>query len=462
MFLHNLAMGLLGKVGITKDMIEANAKVSDSIRAITYLCAGIDAKNSNPMPIDTTSDVLTIVENIVDVVETTYVEGDAPPPHTIVSLFELMLDVLLEVRNDLHQELELLLRTIRYYVAGQPHLLSFNRPLERKDEYYAKMVGGAAMTTDLRNIWVPVDNQNFTEFDNQQYHELTYKLMKSIVSNAYFRTPVEIKNQLRDLQLQNRNYGNPKQPKTDKSAEDTEDVMYEIVQAFYGAKAKRLVQKYTDKLLTKNKITDEEIKELEERMLQACKPTAADLHNWDLAWQRMEEQRQKGTGALDNMHQVHDTIKKIWEDSHIYCVSMQVHMVEIEIIQRLHVETILAQTPGNQLLHDCNYLRRHPSLQSYFAQAVGKRLMSQRQVITHRSGTTEHRRSVAWAEQEYHTLKRQIGSQLVPTITIDTSDYTWASSPKGWAPCAFAGIQRYHIVKKLDAFTSTSSSETKS
>lgn len=134
-------------------------------------------------------------------------------------------------------------------------------------------------------------------------------------------------------------------------------------------------------------------------------------------------------------------MKEIWEESKEYRISDRIHMVEIEILQRLKNDGVFPymdrpaprqQKPGvqpMQNMHVCFFmrrwvpssfasfkqvshsftrartrLRRHPEMRYAFASAVGKRFLSSRIGGNHKSAIIDHHRSVQWAEIEYASL----------------------------------------------------------
>lgn len=102
-------------------------------------------------------------------------------------------------------------------------------------------------------------------------------------------------------------------------------------------------------------------------------------------------------------------IETAWVTKDQYRISDQVHMVEIELLRRLHRDgafPTFSEIEGNHglILRSCLIMRRHPDLRYPFASAVGKRLFSAKVVATQRAQIMEHRRSSMWSEQEYALL----------------------------------------------------------
>lgn len=112
-------------------------------------------------------------------------------------------------------------------------------------------------------------------------------------------------------------------------------------------------------------------------------------------------------------------IESSWAARDRYRVSDQVHMVEVELLRRLHRDGAFPHFQRLQGSHElvlraCFLMRRHPDLRYPFSSAVGKRLFSSKIVATQRAQIMEHKRSSAWAEQEYaslYTYMRGPGSQ---------------------------------------------------
>jgi hypothetical protein len=211
------------------------------------------------------------------------------------------------------------------------------------------MVCGASVGTQMHTVWVPVDDLKFTEKDVNQYHELTWLMINRDVDNAMFQdTPREQLQIIKSLRP---------------------DTLTE------GERNQRFAE--LDKAIRNSahgKIVDEEY--------------LAKLH----------------------VLQVH--IKNIWEGSHVYRVCMTIHMVECEILARLYVDGMPRWAPSLQPIHICGLFRRTTATRCQFAQAVGKRFLSQYSVTSQRSKIIEHRRAADWAEKAYRSLQHTIGQQL--------------------------------------------------
>jgi hypothetical protein len=115
-------------------------------------------------------------------------------------------------------------------------------------------------------------------------------------------------------------------------------------------------------------------------------------------------------------------MKEIWEASKDYRVSDRVHMVEMQVLQRLKadgvfpyvnavdgVDTLGLNPQGDRKrvsnTQACFYMRRNEQLRYAFASAVGKRFYTQRMGSTAaKSSIIDHHRSVNWSEVEYANL----------------------------------------------------------
>ena len=92
-----------------------------------------------------------------------------------------------------------------------------------------------------------------------------------------------------------------------------------------------------------------------------------------------------------------------WELYDHFRVSDIVCMVEADVIGRLARDTgmkwIVEAGMKFQFL-----MRRHTAVRMQFAQAVGKRLLCQKIVVTQRAQLVEHHRTAHWSELEYAAL----------------------------------------------------------
>lgn len=139
-------------------------------------------------------------------------------------------------------------------------------------------------------------------------------------------------------------------------------------------------------------------------------------------------------GLAKSVKRIKDTkriMKEIWEASKDYRISDRVHMVEVQVLQRLKADGVFpyvdvpssssrgslrfrhgAPSSGGsdtemalQNIHVCFYMRRKEQLRYAFASAVGKRLYTQRMGSTAaKSSIIDHHRSVNWSETEYINL----------------------------------------------------------
>jgi len=100
-------------------------------------------------------------------------------------------------------------------------------------------------------------------------------------------------------------------------------------------------------------------------------------------------------------------IEDEWAAKKEFRISDCVHMVEMEIVRRLQRDGLLQRISCNDIgttLRICLIFRRNASLRYPFAAAVGKRLFSTRIVASQRAQIIEHKRASTWAEQAYHAL----------------------------------------------------------
>lgn len=99
-------------------------------------------------------------------------------------------------------------------------------------------------------------------------------------------------------------------------------------------------------------------------------------------------------------------MKEVWEKSKSYRISDKVHMVEVELLQRLKRDDAFPWVDSDKIhtLQACFFLRRHEAFRYAFAAAVGKRFYTVRLSGLQKGNIIDHQRSVQWAETEYRTL----------------------------------------------------------
>lgn len=121
-----------------------------------------------------------------------------------------------------------------------------------------------------------------------------------------------------------------------------------------------------------------------------------------------------GMGLLASARRIRSiaaAMDEVWESSETFKVTDVVHMVEMEIMRRLQADGVFPflRETMQKGIYDyslCFLMRRHPVFRYQFAQAVGKRFLSGRIVAGQRAQLVEHHRTAQWAEQEYAALHR--------------------------------------------------------
>jgi hypothetical protein len=264
------------------------------------------------------------------------------------------------------------------------------------DEYYAKLVHGASVSLKMNTIWVPSDDIDHSEFDSNQFAELNTQLLSRLVDAGV------------------RNYRISVDPT----------------------------------VIAKN-----------------TAPTPApvpgvvpqDPYKPKLAGDRVKKAIENSTiNDPDFMHlllQIQNQIKNVWQSAHVYQVSMFAHSAEVGIINRLISDGVVYLPNGWQHLSMCNLLRRTDIYRNEFAQAVGKKLLTERCVISSRGSMIEHRRTANWAERQYLSLLQFMKKNPIRDITSEQNkklvvDYTGTSSlnPQEHL-CTFNGIERWRLTQ---------------
>mmetsp|Transcript_66441 Transcript_66441/g.163800 ORF Transcript_66441/g.163800 Transcript_66441/m.163800 type:complete len:707 (+) Transcript_66441:129-2249(+) len=128
---------------------------------------------------------------------------------------------------------------------------------------------------------------------------------------------------------------------------------------------------------------------------------------------RPGDDRRQIVSAVQHMRDVRDAMVEVWTESRTFRVSDEVHMVEVQVLQRLKRDGLIAwfdSPSGTKLstLHVCNWFRRHESVRDQFATTVGKRMATESLVATHNQSIMSHQRTVNWAEREYMALHQKV------------------------------------------------------
>lgn len=101
------------------------------------------------------------------------------------------------------------------------------------------------------------------------------------------------------------------------------------------------------------------------------------------------------------------------QESKSYRISDTVRMTEMQVLGRLCRDGVLPQFDDTDLitrkkldpLHICFLFRRHEVLRNQFALTVGRRMMTERAVVSGgKNSIMEHHRTVQWSEKEYIAL----------------------------------------------------------
>lgn len=113
--------------------------------------------------------------------------------------------------------------------------------------------------------------------------------------------------------------------------------------------------------------------------------------------------------SIRNVKEAKKIMKEVWEKSKSYRISDKVHMIEVELLQRLKRDDAFPWIDGHDkakisTMHACFFLRRHEHFRYAFAAAVGKRFYTERLSGLQKGNIIDHQRSVQWAETEYATL----------------------------------------------------------
>jgi hypothetical protein len=260
------------------------------------------------------------------------------------------------------------------------------------DEYYAKLVHGASVSLKMNTIWVPSDDIDHSEFDSTQFAELNTQLLSKLIDAGV------------------RNYRISVDPQAIAQAQQPAGPVNEVNVGLNDALRKRVGE-----LITDSTVKDPEFMHL--------------------------------------LLQVQNQIKNVWQSAHVYQVSMFAHSAEVGIIKRLISDGAIYLPTGWQHLEMCNLLRRTATYRNEFAQAVGKKLLTERCVISSRGSMIEHRRTANWAEREYLSLLQLMKKNPIRDIGTDKTkelvvDYTHTSSinPDEHL-CTFNGIERWRLMQ---------------
>jgi hypothetical protein len=155
-----------------------------------------------------------------------------------------------------------------------------------------------------------------------------------------------------------------------------------------------------------------------------------------------------------SMHLIQEELRGVWDGCVHHMVSYQVHMVELELIRRLRVDRCIpppSRQGDDQDVELCGYLRRDDTTRFQFAQAVGKRLISLRNVTNQRATPVEHRRAARWAEQDYVRLARLLQAHSWPPageLRRKGNDYTGDSTKGGDAKNTLNHMVKWKLLNR--------------
>lgn len=263
----------------------------------------------------------------------------------------------------------------------------------RRDRYYAQLVKGGMVNTNFGVVWTPNNENLHSAMDDQMYNKVMWKSLMGLADTWRTRGFMDHVSPALRRTVDERN----QQQRGQNAQSSMTEAFLEFFRRWYGFSRDDNTPALPPAPV-RPPIEDEEV------------------------------------DIMRNIREIKTAMEDVWSQARQYRISNEVHVVELEILQRLHRDGCLdwyddARVTKFEL---SLIMRRESTLLTPFALAVAKNLFSERLVSNTRSNIMEHHRAAAWSERAYMHLvafMRGEGETLVGNAIQNAKGNTRAGIP---------------------------------
>ena len=255
------------------------------------------------------------------------------------------------------------LRTVR---DAMPELKS-NTNARMLDQFYAKLVKGAMVNTNIRVVWGPSDETENSMFDETEFSKILWRALDTVAGLD------SLTGNKRKADIHTRYTKHPPDAEQTKRSDHAQEILDKHYKDNPHLKPQPLKPYYK---------YDQTVSQDEDKAHISSVQDAIDHTS-------------RYAKMVENIKEIKKIMKNAWEESKEFRITNEVHMVEVEIMHRLSrdgafhwLEDASCMNYSHEVKVDTFILafimRRDPLLRYQFAAAVGKRFITQRIVSTGR------------------------------------------------------------------------------